>query len=279
MPHAASPLSYAALAFVKILLLKGRMRPFSNTARLTRGIGFSLAMLVAFPAAAAEATIAVAANFRSVLDQLEPAFEAETGHDLVVASGSTGKFYAQIVNGAPFDVFLSADRERPIRLEAAGTAITGSRFTYAVGRLAVWAPKETEIGAEHLARNDFRRIALANPDLAPYGAAAQDVIVALDLDEATAKKRVLGENVAQAFSFVRTGNAEVGFVALSQILTLPVSERGAYWAPPGDHYSPINQDAVLLAHGAENPAAYAFLEFLKSEEARAIIEQAGYSVP
>ena len=250
-----------------------------TTARMMRRIVFALGLGAAAPAAAAEATIAVAANFRPVLDQLEPAFEAATGHDIILVSGSTGKIYAQIAHGAPFDVFLAADRERPVRLEAAGLAVAGSRFTYAVGRLALWAPKETETGVRQLAYNDFHRIALANPDLAPYGAAAQEVIVALGLGDATAQKRVLGENVAQAFSFVRTGNAEIGFVALSQVLSLPEDERGAYWTPPGHLYNPIDQDAVLLAQGEDNPAARAFLLFLKSEKAHAIIERAGYSLP
>lgn len=249
------------------------------TAHMARSIALAFCLSAATSAMAAEATIAVAANFRTVIDALEPAFEAETGHDIIVASGSTGKIYAQIVNGAPYDVFLAADRARPVRLESDGVAIAGSRFTYAVGRLALWDPKSRKTGPERLAQEDVRRVALANPDLAPYGAAAQDVIVGLGLIEATARKRVLGENVAQAFSFVRTGNAEIGFVALAQIFSLPADERSGYWTPPGHLYKPIHQDAVLLVHGEDNPAARAFLVFLQSENARAIIERAGYSVP
>ena len=255
------------------------MTSVETIARVMRVIMFALGLLVAAPAAAEEAMIAVAANFRSVLDELEPAFEAETGHELTISSGSTGKIYAQIVNGAPYDVFLSADRVRPARLEEGGFTIDGSRFTYAAGRLALWEPGASETGPERLARNDFRRIALANPDLAPYGCAARQVLISLGQDEATRKKRVLGENVAQAFSFVRTRNVEIGFVALSQILSLPDVGRGAYWTPPEHLYDPIYQDAVLLARGESNAAARAFMKFLKSENARAIIERAGYAIP
>ncbi len=228
------------------------------------------------PAFAGEARIAVAANFKSTLDELEAAFEAQSGHDVIVTSGSTGKLYAQIVNGAPFDVFLAADQARPMRLEAEGAAVVGSRFTYAVGRLALWDPDGVAVGPERLSRGDDRRLAMANPDLAPYGAAARQVIAALNLSDATRDKLVFGENIGQTFAFIRTRNAELGFVALSQVLAAPAARRGAYWAPPQDMYDPIRQDAVLLARGAENDAARAFVAFLNSDDAASVIERHGY---
>ncbi len=234
------------------------------------------AVVVTTPAVAAEARVAVATNFKSTIDEIEIAFEAQSDHEIIVTSGSTGKIYAQIVNGAPVDVFLAADQERPRRLEAGGRAVARSRFTYAIGRLALWEPGEAETGPGRLAGGDYRRLAIANPDLAPYGVAARQVIAALDLDDATEGKFVFGENVGQVFAFVRTQNAELGFVALSQLLTMPADVRGAYWTPPQDAYDPIKQDAVILARGADNEAAHAFVEFLKSDGAVAIIERFGY---
>ncbi len=233
-------------------------------------------VLIATPAIAGEARIAVAANFKSVADELETAFEARSDHDIVLTSGSTGKLYAQIVHGAPFDVFLAADEARPRRLEAEGRAVAGSRFTYAVGRLALWEPNAASVGADRLKGGDFRRLAIANPDLAPYGAASRQVIDALGLSGAMNEKLVFGENVGQVFAFLRTQNVEIGFVALAQVLATPEARRGAYWTPPASLYDPIKQDAVMLMRGAENDAAIAFIEFLKSEDARATIEDAGY---
>lgn len=227
------------------------------------------------PAAAAEVRVAVAGNFVPAMEALEAAFEAETGHEVTLAAGSTGKLYAQIVHGAPFDVFLAADEDRPARLEAGGMTVPGSRFTYAVGRIVLWAP-DGAANEERLKAGDFRRLAVANPSLAPYGAAAMQVIGAVGVEEALAPKLVLGEDVGQAFAFVRTGNAELGFVALSQILALPEEERGGWWTPAQALYTPVRQDAALLRRGAENEAATAFLDFLRSAAGRAVLERYGY---
>lgn len=229
------------------------------------------------PAMAGDVHIGVAANFKTAADALGGEFEKRSGHDIITTSGSTGKIYAQIVNGAPFDVFLAADQERPDRLEAEGVALSGSRFTYAIGQLVLWDPAGGAVGPHRLEADTYARLAIANPDLAPYGAAAQQVIDALGLDGAVNGKRVFGENIGQTFAFVRTQNAELGFVALSQILSLPQGARGAHWTPPQTLYAPIRQDGVLLARAKDNEAAKAFVEFLKSDDAVAIIEGFGYA--
>ena len=229
------------------------------------------------PAAAGEALIAVAANFAAPMQALEAAFEAESGHALTVSAGSTGKLYAQIANGAPFDILLAADTERPERLEAEGRAVAGSRFTYAAGRLALWSADPVligEDGAAVLRAAAFRRLAIANPDLAPYGAAAMEVLSGLGLAETLRSRIVMGENIGQAFAIAASGNAELGFVALSQVAE---DEKGSRWIPPAASYAPIRQDAALLSRAAENEAALAFLEYLKSDEARAIMEKYGYA--
>ena len=226
-------------------------------------------------AAAGEVRVAVASNFKSVLEQLEAPFEAATGHDLVLSAGSTGKLYAQIVHGAPYDVFLAADRERPARLIEEGRA-EGPAVTYAVGQLALWRPDAGEAGPEMLRDGTVKRLAIANPDLAPYGAAAVEVLDTLNFDPELGPKLVRGENIGQTFAFVRTRSADAGFVALSQILVLPEEERGAWWIPPEDSYAPIRQNAVLLSRGTENPAARAFLDYLMSPEIQALIREAGY---
>ncbi|MCG8441517.1 MAG: molybdate ABC transporter substrate-binding protein, partial [Caulobacterales bacterium] len=218
-------------------------------------------------------------NFKTAAEALEAAFEARSDHRIALTSGSTGKLYAQIVNGAPFDVFLAADQERPRLLEEDGRAVAGSRVTYAVGRLVLWDPSGSAAGPERLARGAYRRLAIAQPDLAPYGAAAQQTLAALGLDAPTRPKRVFGESIGQAFAFVHTGNAELGFVALSQVLSLSPSRRGRWWEPPADLHNPIRQDGVLLARASENPAAQAFLAFLSGEAAAAVITGAGYALP
>lgn len=228
-------------------------------------------------AAAGEVRLAAATNFKSALDEIAAAFEAETGHEVIISTGSTGKLFAQITNGAPFDVFLAADQERPARLVAEGAALKGSRFTYAIGRLVLWGPGETSVGPERLRAGDFRRLALANPDLAPYGAAAREVIFALDAEEATRGKVVLGENIGQAYAFVRSGAADVGLVAMSQLARTPPAEQGGFWTPPEDLYKEIRQDAVLLTRGGDNEAARAFLDYLNGEDAGRIIESGGYA--
>ncbi|MEM6851772.1 MAG: molybdate ABC transporter substrate-binding protein [Pseudomonadota bacterium] len=238
---------------------------------------FAAANLAAGAARADEAAIAVAANFRLTLERLQATFEDASPHTLQVSSGSTGKIYAQIRHGAPYDVFLSADQDHPLRLETEGRAVAGSRFTYASGVLALWAPGGGD-PLERLRAGDFRRLALANPSLAPYGAAAAQTLAGLAPGETTQQKIVLGENVGQAFAFVRSGAADLGFVAYSQVLATPVSQRGAYWRAPPSAHRPIRQDAVVLKRGAGNAAADAFVTFLKGERARAIIVDAGYGV-
>lgn len=226
-----------------------------------------------------EALVGVATNFAEVMEQLEARFEQHSGHDLTVVAGSTGKLYAQITNGAPFDVFLAADRERPRLLEERGLAVDGTRLTYAVGRLVLWSPEATRIsadGADTLRNGDFRRLAMANPALAPYGAAARQTLEALGLYERLGDRLVLGENIGQAFAMVATANAELGFVALSYVTSARNEIPGSRWDVPQEYYTPIRQDAVLLERGTGNDAAAALLRWLREDEARAIIERFGY---
>ena len=238
-------------------------------------------LLAAGPARAGEALIAVATNFLAPAEALEEAFERESRHDVRLVSGSSGKLAAQVLQGAPFDAFLSADRERPALLVERGLAVPVSRFTYARGRLALWSRDPDRVGADGrktLAAGDFDRLALANPKLAPYGAAAREVIARLGLTEALAAKLVLGENVGQAHAMVATGNAELGFVALSGLAAPGAAAGGSHWVVPEDLHSPIRQDAVLLARAAPDGAAAEFLGFLQGEKARAIIARHGYAL-
>jgi molybdate transport system substrate-binding protein len=222
--------------------------------------------------------VAVAANFVSTFKLLKIQFEASSGHTLKISSGSSGRFYAQIKNGAPFHVFFSADQSTPQRLEAEGLVVAGSRLTYAVGALALWSANPALVvdgvldGAQVLQAGDFNKLALANPRLAPYGVAALEVLTALGLLEATRSKWVQGENIAQTYQFVSTGNADVGFVALSQI-------GGAAWLVPAELYRPIMQDAGLLRRGETSQGAQALLRYVRGAEARVIIEANGYRWP
>lgn len=225
------------------------------------------------------ARLAVAANVKPVMDALEARFEADTFYEIEIVTGATGALYTQIINGAPFDILLAADQARPEKLESDGQGIAGTRFTYATGRLALWSAAPGTDAFKTLSSPNLRTLAHANPDLAPYGRAAEQVIAALGLEAQVADKRVLGQNVGQAFAFVQTGNAELGFVALSQVLSLPARARGLYWVPPDTLYTPIKQDAILLAHGERNEAALAFLTFLQGQDARDMIAGAGYKVP
>lgn len=230
--------------------------------------------LTAGGVAADDAIVAVAANFARVMGSLEVSFESATAHRLTVVVGSTGKLYAQIVNGAPFDVFLAADRRRPALLEKHGFAVSNSRFTYAFGQLVLWSADETLVrGPETLTQGEFRRLAMANPDLAPYGSAALEVLQKLGVDDTLRKRIVMGENVGQAHAMVATGNAELGFVARSFL-----DGGGSRWDVPQDLYEPLRQDAVLLTRGAASEAARAFMAFLVSETARDLIVEAGYGV-
>jgi molybdate transport system substrate-binding protein len=234
------------------------------------------------PAARGEdVLVAVATNFTEVMEPLRAGFEPATGHEVTVVSGSTGKLYAQITNGAPFDVFLAADQERPRRLDEDGAAVAGTRFTYAIGRLALWSPDAGLIGADGgavLRAGDFRRLAMANPALAPYGVAARETLQALGLLGRLQDRIVLGENIGQAHAMIATGNAELGFVALSSVLSPRNRTPGSRWDVPQTLYSPIRQDAVLLRRAAGNVAAAAFVEWLHGDDARRIIERFGYGV-
>lgn len=223
----------------------------------------------------AEVRVAVAANFAAAAEALGAAFKAATGDELVVSAGATGQLYAQIVQGAPFEVFLAADSRRPALAVAQGLGVPGSVFTYAVGRLVLFAPA-TGVGGgpEALEAGRFDHIAIADPSTAPYGEAAAAVLAALGLDRMLARKIVTGETITQAFQFVQSGNAELGFVALSQVIGGPEDQ---YWLVPQALHRPIEQDAVLLTKGAGNPAARAFVSFLRGTEARAIITAFGYA--
>ena len=226
----------------------------------------------------AEVQLAVAANFSAPIRQIAAVFERETGHRAVISSGATGKFYAQIVHGAPFEVFLAADDETPARLEQEGWAVAGSRFTYATGRLVLWSSIEGYVDerGEVLRQGAFRHLALANPKTAPYGAAAVQAMNRLGLLPALQARFVQGENIAQTQQFVASGNAELGFVALSQVFKDGRLGSGSAWIVPAELHAAIRQDAVLLSKGRNNPAAAALLDYLKSDAARAVIKAYGY---
>ncbi|GAA0429108.1 molybdate ABC transporter substrate-binding protein [Massilia aurea] len=229
---------------------------------------------------AGEVQVAVAANFAGPMEKLASQFQKDTGHKAVVASGATGKFYAQIRNGAPFEVLLSADDETPARLEAEGQVVAKSRFTYAVGRLVLWSAKANYVdaGGAVLKTGDFTHLAIANPKTAPYGAAAVAVIDKLDLTARLQPRLVQGENIAQAFQFASTGNAELGFVAQAQVWRDGKFTAGSGWIVPAAMHAPIRQDAALLTRGAKNPAAQALLDYLRSDKAKALIRAYGYEV-
>lgn len=228
------------------------------------------------PAAAAETVrVAVAANFTEAAREVSDLFRRETGHRTLLSSGSTGLLYAQILRGAPFEVFLAADEERPALAESAGLAVPGSRFTYAVGRLALYSREPGRItGPESLRSPPLARLALPNPETAPYGRAALEVLERLGLGGAAPFQLVRGTNVAQAYQFVRTGNADAGFVALAQVGA--GGAGGSHWVAPEEMHSPIRQQAVLLEAGAGNPAASGFLRFLKSAPVREVLRRRGY---
>lgn len=223
---------------------------------------------------AGDAKVAVAANFTEAAKEIGEAFEKETGHEAIFSFGSTGQLYAQITQGAPFEVFLAADKERPLKAADEGYAVPESLFTYAVGRIALYSADETLVAGETTLRTGgFRKIAIANPVTAPYGAAAVETMKALGVYDALEAKIVQGASIAQTYQFVATGNAELGFVALSQIAS---RGDGSRWLVPQELYTPIAQDAVLLKAGEGADAAEAFVAFLKSQKARAIIERYGY---
>lgn len=218
--------------------------------------------------------VAVAANFTEPAQVIAEAFAAATGHEALLSFGSTGQLYAQIVQAAPYEVFLAADAERPARALTEGLAVEGSAFTYAIGRLALWSAEDARpIGPDVLHAGDFQRLAMADPATAPYGVAAEETLESLGLLDTLGPKIVRGKNIAQTYQFVETGNAELGFVAHSQVVS---QDTGSAWIVDPDLHSPIRQDAVLLATGKDSAAARAFLDFLQGTAARAIIERFGY---
>ncbi len=223
--------------------------------------------------------MAVASNFTGAMEALATAFEQQSDHQLKLSFGSSGKFYAQIKQGAPFDVFFSADQAKPAKLQQEGAIVGGSRFTYARGALALWSTDANLVDSQGRVLNssEYRKLALANPRLAPYGAAAMEVLRNLKLESETRSRWVQGENIAQTYQFVRSANAELGFIALSQIRT-PGGPQGSAWIVPATLYSPIRQDAVLLNRGADNPAARQFLQFVRTPAAAEIIQAYGYTV-
>jgi molybdate transport system substrate-binding protein len=223
---------------------------------------------------AAQTNVAVAANFTDAAKEIATAFKAKTGHEAVLSFGASGQFYTQITQGAPFQILLSADEVRPNKLVEDGLAMPDSRFTYAIGKLVLWSKTPGLVkGEETLTAASFAKLSICNPVAAPYGAAAIETMKSLKLLETLQPKLVEGATITQAYQFVETGNAELGFVALSQ---LTAAETGSRWLVPQELYSPIRQDAVLLKSGASNEAATGFIAFLRGPEARAIIEKFGY---
>ena len=229
---------------------------------------------------AGEVQVAVAANFAGPMEKLAEQFQRDTGHKAVVASGATGKFYAQIRNGAPFEVLLAADDDTPARLETEGHVAAGSRFTYAVGRLVLWSARGgvVDAGGNVLKSGSYKHLAIANPKTAPYGAAAVATLRKLGLYEGVQPRIVQGENIAQAWQFASTGNAELGFVAQAQVWRDGKFTSGSGWIVPASMHAPIRQDAALLAKGAGNPAARALLRYLRTDKAKALIRSFGYEV-
>lgn len=241
----------------------------------------ALMVLMSVTTLADEVSVAVASNFIAPMNAIAAGFAKDTGHKAVLSFGSTGKFYAQIRNGAPFEAFLSADDETPQRLEAEGMTVPGRRFPYAIGRLVLWSPKPGYVdqGGEVLKKAAFRHLAMANAKLAPYGRAAQELLERRGVWQPLQPRLVQGENITQAYQFVASGNAELGFVALSQLKKDSSPPPGSFWIVPQTLHAPIRQDAVLLARGKGKAAAEQLLAYLKSAKAAAIIRDYGYELP
>ncbi|HSV84565.1 MAG TPA: molybdate ABC transporter substrate-binding protein [Ramlibacter sp.] len=240
-----------------------------------------LFFLLAGAAHAGQVQVAVAANMAAPMQQVAAAFTRATGHQAVVVLGSTGKFHAQIVNGAPFEVLLAADDETPARLEREGHGVAGTRFTYAIGRLVLWSADPALVDAQGsvLRQPPRGRLAIADPRVAPYGAAAVEALGKLGVLAAWQPQFAQGESVGQAFQFVASGNAPIGFVALAQVMAEGRINRGSAWIVPATLHTPLRQDAVLLKAGERNPAAAALLQYLRSESVRAVLRGYGYEFP
>lgn len=252
-----------------------------NTMKLMRLLLLTCSIaLLATAAQAAEVNVAVAANFTAPMKQIAEDFEKTSGHKVVLSFGSSGKIFAQIKNGAPFQLFLSADDKKPAQLEKDGLTVPGSRFTYATGTLVLWSanPDCVDPKGAILAKGNFAKLAIANPKLAPYGAAAIETMTKLRVLEKIQPKIVQGENISQAYQFVATGNAELGFVALSQVMKDGKITSGSSWVVPATLHAPIRQDAVLLMSSKGNPAAEALVSYLKSEKVKALIRSYGYEI-
>ena len=257
----------------------------SRFLRLFGWVIISSGAVVCATAKAEEVTVAVAANFAAPMQKIAQAFEQDTGHKALLAFGATGKFYAQIKNGAPFAVLMSADDETPARLEKEGIAVAGTRFTYAVGRLALWSKNTSLVDdkgqvllSNTTDKNSFKKLAIADPKLAPYGAAAMEVLDRMGALAKVRSKLVQGDSIGQAFQFVMTENAELGFVALSQISIDGRITQGTAWVVPQNLYTPLKQEAVLLPLGKNNAAALALMKYMRTDRAQAIIRAYGYTL-
>jgi molybdate transport system substrate-binding protein len=232
------------------------------------------------PAFADEVQVAVAANFTAPMKVIATQFERETGHKVLASYGATGKFYAQIQNGAPFDILLAADDETPAKLDKENATVPNTRFTYAIGKLVLWSAQPGMVDAQGavLKAGKFDHLAVANPKLAPYGLAAQETLEKLTLTSTLAPKFVTGENIGQTYQFVASGAAPLGFVAMSQVYEDNKLKAGSAWVVPSTMYSPIRQDAVILAKGNNKPAVAAFIRYLKGDKAKAVIRSYGYDL-
>lgn len=247
---------------------------------MKRIAALTLALLAAVAARADDVQVAVAANFTGPMQVIAALFERDTGHKAVLSFGATGKFYAQIVNGAPFEVLLAADDETPARLVREGHGVAGSPYTYAIGKLVLWSAKPDVVDAKGdvLKKGGFKHLALANPKTAPYGAAALQAMGRLGVADTLKPLFVQGENISQTQQFVATGAAELGFVAYSQVIRNGAVGNGSGWLVPENLYDPIRQDAVILAKGKDKPAAAALLAFLKGDKAKDVIRSFGYGL-
>lgn len=248
--------------------------------RLHRLLALTAALAFTTLARADVVQVAVAANFTAPARALAEVFARTTGHEAKLSFGATGAFYTQIKNGAPFDVLLAADNERPARLEKEGDTVPGSRFTYATGQLVLWSAKPGFVDDQGavLKGGHFGKIAIANPKNAPYGAAAVEAMEKLGLAATLQPKLVTGESIGQTFNFIATGNAELGFVALAQVLEGGKLKSGSMWVVPAQYHAPIIQDAVILNRAASNPAAKAWMELLKTPQSKELIRSYGYAV-
>lgn len=257
------------------------LRRLPQQARVSRAL-LHLTLLTSFlfphVLQADELRIAVASNFAPVLEQLAADFTAQSGHKLILIAGATGQHYAQISNGAPFQVLLAADSERPAKLEAEGAAVAGSRFTYALGKLVLWSadPALVDTDGDVLASGHFRHLAIANPSLAPFGLAAKQVFEAKHVRNDVQHRIVQGENITQTLQFIHTQNAELGFIAYSQWLQLDAGEKGSHWEVPPDLHAPIIQQGVILK---DSTAARAFVAFMQNDNSRQFIHAQGYDLP